>query len=277
MVRMSRKSYFERLIKVPEERLSLAEAALHIAKEEYPGLSVPEYVGLIDTWARQLKRKRSKAPPHVQIARINDWLFDHLNFSGNLEDYYDPRNSYLNDVIDRRKGIPISLSVIYLELAWRLGLNAAGIGIPSHFMVRVMLEEKPLYVDAFHRGNVLTAEGVRDFLEEISEGTIEMQPAFLAAMTKKQILSRMLRNLKGIFLEQKEFSKTIQIIDKLILLNPDAPEEIRDRGIVYYQMQAFRKALSDFEHFLSIAPDAQDADVICQYMEILREYTSRLN
>lgn len=274
---MSRKNYFERLIRIPEERLSLAEAALHIAEEEYPDLPISEYVGLLDTWARELKKKRSKEPAQVQIARINDHLFGRLNFSGNTENYYDPRNSYLNEVIDRRKGIPITLSVIYLELAWSLGLDAAGIGIPSHFMVRVMVEGEPLYVDPFHQGNVLTVEGIKDFLEAATQGAVELQSGYLTAMTKKQILTRMLRNLKGIFLEQKNFAKTIQIIDKLIVLNPDLPEEVRDRGIVYYQMQAFRKALSDFELFLSMAPDSQDADVICQYMEILREYTSHLN
>lgn len=277
MARVGRKSYFERLMTKPEERVSLAEAALHIAEEEYPGLDIAEYVNLLDSWARELKKKRSRAPDHVQIARLNEWLFGHLNFSGNTENYSDPRNSFLNEVIDRRTGIPITLSVIYLELAWRLGLDAAGIGLSSHFMVRVMVEGRPLYIDAFHQGNLLTVEGMKDLLDEMSEGTIEFHQRYLSAMSKRQILSKMLRNLKGIYLEQKNFPKILKVIDKLIILNPDVPEEIRDRGIVYYQMQGFKKALSDFEVFLSMAPESQDSDVIQQYMDILREYNSRLN
>lgn len=277
MGRALRKSYFEKLVTKPDARVSLAEAALHIAEEEYPDLEISEYTSLLDEWGRELKKKRTKVPDHMKIGRINDWLFGHLNFSGNTENYYDPRNSFLNEVMDRRTGIPITLSVIYLELAWKMGMDAAGIGLPSHFMVRVMVEGRPLYIDTFHQGNVMTVEDVKDFLDDLSAGTIEFQNGFLSVMSKRQILSRMLRNLKGIYLEQKNFPKIIRVIDKLILLNPEAAEEIRDRGIVYYQMQAFRKALSDFEIFLSMAPDSQDSGVIQQYMEIMREYTSRLN
>jgi regulator of sirC expression with transglutaminase-like and TPR domain len=274
---MNKKSYFERLTRKQEHQVSLAEAALHIGDDLYPKLQVASYVDLLESWGSELKKKYAKSPDHVRIDAINDLLFGKMNFAGNTENYYDPKNSFLNEVIDRRKGIPISLSVIFLELAWRMGLQATGVDFPGHFLVRVMAEGRPMYIDAFHRGNIMTVDGCMTFLDEISGGTLQFQENFLASMNKRQILTRMLRNLKSIYLEQHDYSQILQVIDKLILLNPGVSEEIRDRGIVHYQMQAFKSALNDFQVFLSLEPEAQDADVIRQYLEILREYSSHLN
>ena len=260
-----------------ESRIHLAEAALHIAAEEYPDIDIEAYLELLGDWSHVLKNESSRMPVRSKLDLINYLLFKKMRFSGNIENYYDPKNSFLNEVIDTRKGIPISLSIIYLELAWKLGLDAAGIGFPGHFLVRVMEKEKPLFVDAFHKGRIMTTEDCKDFWEDISEGELQFQDRFLSSLGKREILSRMLRNLKGIYLEQKNYKKLIRVLDTLVIINPDIPEEVRDRGIIHYQMQAFRLALNDFETFLSMAPDSEDADVIQQYIQVLREYTSRLN
>ena len=274
---MDSKAYFEKLIKKPEEQINLAEAALYIARDEYPGIDIPAYLSQIKEWSVQLKKESTRKPASSRLDLLNKLLFDKMQFTGNIDNYYDPKNSFLNDVIDSRKGIPISLSVIYLELAWSLGLDAAGVGFPGHFLVRVNHRGETLYVDAFYKGRVMTATDCVDFWQDISEGEVEFQNSFLSCMNKQQILIRMLRNLKGIYLEQKSYKKLIAIMDKLIVMNPRLPEEVRDRGIIYYQIQAFRFALKDFEGYLSVNPEADDAQVIHQYIEVLREYSAHLN
>lgn len=274
---MAKKNYFEKLIKVPDEGVRLAEAALRIAADEYPRLRVKSYLKILDEWSGLLRDKYAGLSTHVQIDRLNEWLFETMKFSGNEEDYYDPKNSFLNEVIDRRTGIPISLSVIYLEMAWALGLEAAGISFPGHFLVRVIAEGKPLYVDTFHKGKIMTTDGCMQFLRDLTEGELEFQDSFLLTVSKRDILARMLRNLKRIYLDAHNFPKLIRVLDKLVALAPDVNDEIRDRGIIHYQMKAFQLAQEDFETFLSLSPESEDAEIIHQYLEILREYRSHLN
>lgn len=274
---MGRKNYFEKLAQSPETDVRLAEAALRIAADEYPRLRVRSYLGLLDQWSGILRDKYAGLPAHVQINKLNEWLFETMKFSGNEEDYYDPKNSFLNDVIDRRIGIPITLSVIYLEMAWALGLEAAGISFPGHFLVRVITEGKPVYVDTFHKGKIMTTDGCMQFLRELTEGELEFQESFLLTVSKRDILARMLRNLKRIYLESYNFPKLIRILDKLVMLTPEIAEEVRDRGIIHYQMKAFQLAQQDFETFLSLSPETEDSEIIKQYLEILREYRSHVN
>ena len=274
---ISSKDYFKNLATMPDHKISLAEAALQIALDEYPELDISHYKKLLKGWSDSMNAKFSRNRTRNQLEEINQWLFNEMNFTGNIENYYDPRNCFLNDVMDRRTGIPITLSVIYLEMAWASGLTAAGVGFPGHFLVRVIDDARPIYVDPFHQGNIMTAEECAEFLNEITEGELEFDKKFLSAVNKKEIILRMLRNLKRIYLENNNFPKLIQILDHLIEITAGEPEEIRDRGIIYYQMKAFKNALNDFETFLSMSPDSEDAEVIQQYLQVLREYDSRLN
>jgi regulator of sirC expression with transglutaminase-like and TPR domain len=274
---MGKNKYFQKIAQSPEREVRLAEAALRIAADEYPRLRVKSYLGLLDEWSETLRSRFGAKPAHVQLERLNEWLFETMRFSGNEEDYYDPKNSFLNDVIDRRIGIPITLSVIYLEMAWALGLEAAGISFPGHFLVRVITEGKPLYVDTFHKGKLMTADGCMQFLRELTEGELDFQDSFLLTVSKRDILTRMLRNLKRIYLEAYNFPKLIRVIDKLVALAPGIAEEIRDRGIIHYQMKSFQLAREDFETFLSLSTDPEDTEVIRQYLEILREYRTHVN
>jgi regulator of sirC expression with transglutaminase-like and TPR domain len=269
--------YFKNLASLPDHKISLAEAALQIALDEYPELDISHYKKLLKGWSDSMNAKLSRKPVRNQLDEINQWLFNKMNFTGNIENYYDPRNSFLNDVMDRRTGIPITLSVIYLEMAWALGLAAAGVGFPGHFLVRVIEDSKPIYIDPFHKGNIMTAEECMEFLNELTEGELEFDQKFLSTVNKKEIVVRMLRNLKRIYLEVSNYSKLIKILDHLVIITAGEAEEIRDRGIIYYQMKAFKNALQDFETFLSIAPDSEDAEVIQQYLQVLQEYDLHLN
>ncbi len=271
------KEYFRNLVAQPDHKISLAEAALQIALDEYPELDISHYKNLLKGWSASMNAKYSRKRIRNQLEEINQWLFSEMNFTGNIQNYYDPRNSFLNDVMDRRTGIPITLSVIYLEMAWALGMSAAGVGFPGHFLVRVMDDAKPVYIDPFHQGNIMTAEECVEFLNEITEGELEFDQKFLSAVNKKEIIVRMLRNLKRIYIEMSNHSKLINILDHLVVITAGEAEEIRDRGIIYYQMKAFKNALHDFETFLSIAPDSEDAEVIQQYLQVLQEYDLHLN
>jgi regulator of sirC expression with transglutaminase-like and TPR domain len=270
-------SYFASIAVKADQQIDLAEAALQIALEEYPSLDVAAYLSVLDGWSEELKKRSLSKPNTQKIQAVNDLLFQQLAFKGNIDDYYDPKNSFLNDVIDRKIGIPITLSLIYLELAWSLGIEAHGIGFPGHFLVRAETEEGALYIDAFHHGNTMTLEGCREFWSDLTEAQLEFDQSFLHPVGKRQILCRMLRNLKAIYLDQRNYAKLIAILDLLVTLNPTDCDELRDRGIVHYQMESFQKALQDFEAYLSIASAEEDTATIHQYIEILRHYKSRLN
>lgn len=273
---MDHSEYFESLGSVPDDKIHLAEAALHIARDEYPQLDVDFYLRLLDQWGQQLQKKSIKSSSD-RVELLNRFLFDRMNFEGDLDHYYDPKNSFLNDVMDRKKGIPITLSIIYLDLAWKMGLHAEGVGFPGHFLVRITTGANAIYVDAFHKGAIMNREGCADLLERVSAGTIEFQETFLSPLDKKRTLSRMLRNLKGIYLEQGNDSKLISVMDKIVSLNEDDPRELRDRGVIHYKRQAFLLALKDFEKYLSMIPDGEESEMVRQYVEILRDYSSHMN
>ena len=274
---MGEESYFEAMMLIADEQVNLAEAALQIAVLEYPDLNIKRYLDMLDVWHETLRNEFGNQQLQEQVKGINDFLFDRMHFTGNIENYYDPKNSFLNEVIDRKTGIPITLSILYLEMAWHLGLQASGIGFPGHFLVRILTDGSALYIDPYHSGRIMTVAECRDFWDDLSEGEVAFQESFLTTVTKRQILSRMLRNLKGIYLETKNYRKLIPVLDRLVILCPDVPEEIRDRGIIHYQCKAYKLAQRDFESFLSFAPDAEDADVIRQHLEVLRDYAAKLN
>src|SRR5438093_3726635 len=144
---MKRENYFRNLVTKPDTQTNLAEAALRIACDQYPDLKIDSYLGLLAGWGKEISKKCARRMVRKRLDQINEFLFSELRFSGNIENYYDPKNSFLNEVIDRRRGIPITLSVIYLEMAWRSQLKAAGVSFLGHFLVRVLVDQDPLYID----------------------------------------------------------------------------------------------------------------------------------
>lgn len=271
MLNRSEHSEFEQAIGSPEAKIDLGHVALIIARPEYPELDVIQYVDRIDELAGQV---RSLLPDREDayrlIASINYVLFQREGFKGNQSEYYDPANSYLNRVIDRKTGIPITLSVLYMEVARRVGLDAEGVGFPGHFLVKVCCEDQALFIDVFNGGAVLGREELQGLLDRLYQGRLLLRDEFLARASKREIIKRMLNNLKAIYSNRGEFSHCLATVERLLLLEPGNPLEIRNRGVLYLQLDRPLEALKDFETFLCLAPDADGAAEVRRQVERLK-------
>ena len=255
----------------PDHKINLAKAALIYAKYEYTKLEIQDYLNDLDNIADKIKHDLPKNLYPLKVIKIiNQYLFDELGFIGNKDDYYDPGNSYLNQVIDKKKGIPITLSVLYLEIAKRLNFPMVGIGMPGHFLIRPEFENVGIFVDVFNQGEILFEEDCELKLQEVYQQSVKLEPHFLTPVSNQQILGRMLSNLKYIYLNRQEYPKMLRIIELLLQLFPNHPIEIRDRGLLYYQLRQWEKAITDLQFYLSILPTAQDADAIRQLLQKMR-------
>ncbi|BAZ25461.1 hypothetical protein NIES4073_63660 [Kalymmatonema gypsitolerans NIES-4073] len=266
----SARQYFDQEIQQPDERIDLAKAALYIAQEEYPNIDPEEYLNAFDTMALELEeRLPSQRYPLRVIQSINQYLYDDLGYAGNVEDYYDPRNSYLNDVIERRLGIPITLALVYLELARRIDFPMVGVGMPGHFLIRPDIADTEIFIDTFNGGEIMFPQDCQERLTQFYQQPVQLQPEFLATVSKRQILARMLANLKYIYLNQQELEKALAAVERILLLFPGASLELRDRGLLCYELGLSDQAANDLEAYLAKAPHAQDAAAIRQILTLL--------
>jgi regulator of sirC expression with transglutaminase-like and TPR domain len=239
--------------------IDLARAALCIAQQEYPELDSDPYIAHLDTWAAAIAdRLPEERYPLRVVKAISAYMCQDLGFFGNTEQYYDPRNSYLNDVLERRTGIPISLSLVYLELAKRLDFPMVGIGMPGHFLIRPDFDEASIFVDVFNGGEILFPEDCQTRLSEIYGQAIELRPEFLAPITSRRFLVRLLMNLKGIYLAKRDIPRTLRTLETILMVWPEAVEERRDRGLLYFQQGRYIEARHDLEFYLESRPDARD-------------------
>ena len=272
------KRLFAEMVSRHEEDINLAEAALLYAKVEYPDLDIEKYLRRIDLIAEEINKNLSRGDdPNYLITEINRYLFSVAGFRGNRDDYYDPKNSFLNDVLDRKKGIPITLSVLYMEIANRLGLNLEGVGFPGHFIVRYSGTEGEILIDPFNEGRTLSQKDCQDILDRAYNGGVKFQRYMLQLSTKKQILVRMLNNLKNIYWSSKNYLKALSIVEFILLITPDSVTEIRDRGMIYYQLECFSQALVDLEKYLKIYPEAPDEKIIRGYFPLLKDLSAKIN
>ncbi len=272
------KVLFAEMVSRNDEDINLAEAALLYAKEEYPDLDIEEYLTKIYLIAEEINKNLSRGnDPNYLIGEINWYLFAVAGFRGNRDDYYDPKNSFLNDVLDRKKGIPIMLSVLYMEIANRLGLNLEGVGFPGHFIVKYSGTEGEILIDPFNEGRTLSQEDCQDILDRVYNGGVKFQRYMLQLSTKKQILVRMLNNLKNLYLGSKNYLKALNIVEMIVLIDPDSHTEVRDRGIIYYRLECFSQALSDLETYLRLSPNAPDNQIISDYASNLSDLIKRIN
>jgi regulator of sirC expression with transglutaminase-like and TPR domain len=260
------------------EPVPLARGALLIAKEEYPDLSVDQYVDRLSELAREAEPIVSAGKDTVErVQLLSQFLFEQKGFEGNRDAFSDPRNSFLNDVIERRLGIPITLSVIYLEVGRRLGLNLYGVSFPTHFLVKAVDERGELLIDPFSGGIILTLEQVKAKLAEIYRQPVELHPAMLKSAGARQILVRMLRNLKGIYTGASDWARSLSALDRILMLDPRAVEELAERGQVYERLECFKAALDDFQSFLSLAPEHPAAEVAREAVLRLVRQVSLIN
>jgi regulator of sirC expression with transglutaminase-like and TPR domain len=270
---------FGDLVAQPDDKLDLALASLLIAGLEYPTLEIPRYLGRLEQLGDEARERTRGAPAGSDAAldALNRLLFEELGFRGNSEDYYDPRNSYLNDVLDRRTGIPITLSTLYMEVARRAGLEVAGVGLPGHFIVKVRLRRAEVLLDPYHGGARLSAADCQRRLDRIFEGRVRLRPELLAACSRKDILTRMLRNLKAIYAKAGDQARCLSVVDLLRLLDPESGEELRDRGLLYAALDCYGLALRDLEEYLARFPEVPEAAELVQQVAALRGKAARLN
>ena len=251
------------LMQRPEEELNLAEAALLMAADEYPGLDVAVYLHRLDELAAGVRGRLPTQPTFEDtLVALNDFLFEEQGFSGNTDDYYDPRNSFLNEVLDRKLGIPITLCILYIEIGRRLGLALQGLSFPGHFLVKTETDEGDIVLDPFLGGAVLSEEDLvqrlRDRFGEDNAPSAPLAP-LLQTAGKKEILLRMLRNLKAIYINNQHYQKALTVLDRILIIAPDLAEEVRDRGQLYERLECFRPALTDLRRYMKLNPTDPDA------------------
>ena len=257
----------------PDGQIDLAKAALYFAATEYPELEVNYYLQTLADMAEAISvRLPVDRYPLKVIKTINQYLFTELGFQGNQNDYYNPGNSFLNEVIDRGLGIPITLSVIYLEVAKRINFPMVGIGMPGHFLIRPDFKDAGIFVDAFHQGEILFTQDCEEILQRIYQQPIKLESYFLEPVTNQQILARMLTNLKFIYLDRQQIAKALAMVEGILMLFPHHPREIRDRGLLYYHLGERQQAITDLQMYLTLVPDAQDAERIKNLLTKLDAY-----
>ena len=250
------RSQFAEMLARPDEGVDVARAALLIAREEYPELDVPRYLARLDEMGEAVRRRLGGGDA---VAALNAYLFEEEGFHGNDQDYYDPRNSFLNEVLDRRTGIPITLSTVYIEVARRAGVHAAGVGLPGHFIVRVAAGGGDVLVDPYHRGKHLSEQDCQGRLDRIYGGRLKVDAAMLAPCGSKSILARMLRNLKAIYLKTGEQERALRVLDLLLEVNPRSGEDLRDRGLLYAALDCYKLAAQDLQAYVELVPGAPEA------------------
>lgn len=264
---------------VEDERIPLARAALAIARTEYPGLDCTLYLRRLEELSRRVKARLPRlADPAETIAALNHVLFGEEGFRGNRENYYDPRNSFLNDVLDRKLGIPITLALVYMEVARRIGFPLCGVGMPGHFLLKHYdVEGRETLIDAFNDGAVVTARECQNRLDEIYSGQLSLQPEFLLSVSRRQMLTRILNNLKNVYMGCRNFRKGLEVVDLICAIYPRSPEDVKQRALLRYSVGQLRGAVEDLEEYLKMSPDASDADEIRHTALSLRRSMASLN
>ena len=278
---VARDHRWQRLARAAPQNVSLAEGALLIAADEYHDLDIDAYLGQIEQMGATLHRRlRSDISTTEALHALNRYVFDELGFSGNVQDYYDPRNSFLNDVIERRLGIPISLAVLYIELGRRIGLPLHGVSFPTHFLVKCVLREGAVILDPFAAGASLGLDELKRRLQSVAKDVELDQKALksmLAAAAPNDIFARMLRNLRAIYLSKGERLKALDACTRIVTLLPRAAEESRDRAQLYVELECFRAALGDFRTYLQLKPEASDSADVTRRIAELEPLAARLN
>jgi len=263
-----------------ESGVALDAAALEMAAIERPDLDPAPYLAMLDRIASELdtrlgRQAGSDGPRFVRIA--NEYLFRELGFRGNDSDYYDPRNSCLDVVLDRRTGIPITLSVVYIEVVRRLGRPVFGIGLPGHFVAQYNDGEYSAYIDAFHAGRLLTEQDCGELAQEITGVDVSAEPSSLAPVSNRYILVRMLNNLRSAYFRVKQYGKAATVMDLLVEAFPANADYYKARGVARLHLREFGAAKRDLEKYLQCAPEAEDKAEITRQLEAIHRWLGRLN
>ncbi len=252
--------------RIPDSEITttqLVEASLAISWEEYPHIDLSSYRDTLDGMASDLRQRiQGINYPLKVISEINRYLFEEQNFCGNEHNYYDPRNSFLTDVISRRLGIPLTLSIVYMAIGDRIGFPLEGVSLPGNFILRPQRSDLEVFIDPFAKGEIMFKEDCAAKLVQIYGPQADLKPEYLETVGVRRILERMLMNLKLIYLNQKKFHKALSTIEKILMLWPNSSTQIRDHGLLCYQLERYVEARSDLETYLDLSPYADDAELI---------------
>lgn len=280
------RSRFREIVSGDDEQIDLAEAALLVAAEEYSALDVKLYLNSLDLIANSVRDRITDDldSEHV-ISALNFTLFDELGFRGNQESYYDPRNSFLNQVIDRRLGIPITLTVVYMEVARRIGFAVYGVGLPSHFMAGYAGAAGEVYIDPFNQGRVLGRAGVEEMFSELSGGAVELREEYLSPVKTKQIITRMLSNLLNIYLgnysgagdRHTDYARALRTMERILLVNPASSAHVRDYGLLLAANGKMKAAIDQLERYLLLVPGSADEESIRNQINSIRKEQAKFN
>ncbi len=261
---------FQGLLRAPDADIDLGRAALAVARLEHPDLDEARELARLDALAARVGARRQGDGGAAALERLRRFLFDEEGFRGNDGEYYDPRNSCLNDVLDRKLGIPITLSVLTMEVGRRIGLDIAGVGLPGHFIVSAAVGRGVLF-DPFHGGVVLTPAAAADVAAKAVGRPVKLEEAHWAPCSRRQIVVRMLRNLKTIYARGQDWGRALGVIDRLLLIDPDAPTHLRDRGTVLVKAGRLWEGAAEWECYLTRFPSAQDAESFRQELRRVRQ------
>ncbi len=279
---------FAELIAGEDVTIDVAKAALLIARIEYSDLDPQGCLTALDALAHRVRvalhlpldttSLPETTTPLTILDAINMVLFEQEGFRGNERDYYNPDNSFLNKVLENHIGIPISLSLLYMEVAKRVGLHIEGVGLPFHFVVRCTLPTEILYIDPFEGGLLLSEQDCRERIRRFSHGRMNRLPRhFFEPVKPRQLLVRMLGNLKSIYIHQEDYAKALAVAHYILLLIPDAAREIRDRGMIHLQLKHYAKALHDLKAYLKLEPQAEDKHEMQEHIRTIQQTIAMLN
>ena len=259
-------------VKRREDRIDLGLGALLIAREEYPRLVVDDYLERLDQLAAGLAVEIDLDAGIGAIARtIALYMAQEHGFEGDAEDYYDTRNSYLNEVMDRRRGIPLSLSVLYMEVARRVNVLLLPVAMPGHFLLKLQSDAEEVFLDPFNRGNVIDGAGAQALFDGLYQGRVKFTESMLGAATKRQVLSRMLNNLKAVYVQGDDAERALRMVELLTLITPWDLDEVRDRGLLRFRLRRFDEALPDLEAYAQYGPPGPEIETV---RDALRRITS---
>ena len=271
---------FEALVSKPDEALDIARIALSLATDAYPELEPGVYLAWLDSTAEAIADASDRRMPLPErLAMLDRQLFEVEGFRGNQDDYFDPRNSFLNDVIERRTGIPITLSVVYLEVGWRLGLPLVPVSFPAHFLV-ASTGARRVFIDPFSRGARVAPAELVARLAPMAGGTAQARQVLsrvTAPASRREVAIRMLRNLGRIYAERQELDRLLVVSNRMVALDPGNAAALRERGHVLVRLECYQAAYHDYQHYLRLAPFAADAADIRTRIDRLRPIATRLN
>ena len=262
---------FMEMMQRADASIDLARSALLVAAENDPEVDVEAEMARLEQWAGELSRRIDPAWNSLQrLARLRAFMYEELGFKGDVQGYYSPANSLLHSVMSRRLGIPLTLAILFMEIGWRIGVPFEGVGFPGHFLVRLAGEPGDLLLDPYDHGASVHEEDCRRMIELTTGGTVPYDPSMIRSLGKRDMIARLLFNLKVACLKAGDDLGALSAVERLLLLHPDEPPELRDRGLLLYRMDRYREARVSLAAYLRARPDALDREVVERHLAALQ-------